>query len=411
MNLELTCSPPRQRSPIARWSSLEISTTRAKRKLCHAHTKTLDHCYTTIKQAYHATPRAPLGNSDHAMILLTPTYKQKLKAVRPITKTVKKWSKEASETLKGCMDCTDWGVFKEASSSLDEYAEVVTSYVSFCEDMCIPSKTVRVYGNDKPWFSKSVKAKLDAKNRAFESGDEDLYKLAKSDVKKEIRKAKAVYRDKIQDQFASNKPREVWQGLQQVTQYKKKPAASDDHDPTLPDKLNSFYCRFDEKNPNPGYRPSLPDDPLLLIPPFTVQEAEVKKLFKQQNVRKASGPDGVSTAALKCCSDQLAPVFTDSFNESLEKHSVPRCFKSSVIVPVPKKPRVAQLNDYRPVALTSVAMKVFERIVLSYLKACTGASRDPLPFAYRANRSFEDAVALARPVPHPASSGEVTFIR
>ncbi|XP_070182229.1 uncharacterized protein, partial [Littorina saxatilis] len=260
--------------------------------------------------------------------------------------------------------------------------------------MCIPSKTVRVYGNDKPWFSKSVKAKLDAKNRAFESGDEDLYKLAKSDVKKEIRKAKAVYRDKIQDQFASNKPREVWQGLQQVTQYKKKSAASDDHDPTLPDKLNSFYCRFDEKNPNPGYRPSLPDDPSLLIPPFTVQEAEVKKLFKQQNVRKASGPDGVSTAALKCCSDQLAPVFTDIFNESLEKHSVPRCFKSSVIVPVPKKPRVAQLNDYRPVALTSVAMKVFERIVLSYLKACTGASRDPLQFAYRANRSVEDAVAL-----------------
>ncbi|XP_070199067.1 uncharacterized protein [Littorina saxatilis] len=82
------------------------------------------------------------------------------------------------------------------------------------------------------------------------------------------------------------------------------------------------------------------------------------------------------------------------FNESLEKHSVPRCFKSSVIVPVPKKPRVAQLNDYRPVALTSVAMKVFERIVLSYLKACTGASRDPLQFAYRANRSVEDAVAL-----------------
>ncbi|XP_070180551.1 uncharacterized protein [Littorina saxatilis] len=70
------------------------------------------------------------------------------------------------------------------------------------------------------------------------------------------------------------------------------------------------------------------------------------------------------------------------------------CLKSSVIVPVPKKPRVAQLNDYRPVALTSVAMKVFERIVLSYLKACTGASRDPLQFAYRANRSVEDAVAL-----------------
>ena len=349
------------------------------------------------------------------MVLLTPTYIQKLKAVRPITKTVKRWSLEATETLQGCMDCTDWGVFKEASFSLDEYADVVTSYVSFCEDMCIPSKTVRAYGNDKPWFSKLVKAKLDAKNRAFKSGDKDQYKLAKADVKKEIRRAKAVFRAKIEDQFASNKPRDVWQGLQQITQYKVRAAATDGHDSTLPDQLNSFYCRFDEKNPNPGYRPPLPVDPSLLTPPITVQESEVRKLFKEQNVRKASGPDGVSTAALKCCSDQLAPVFTDIFNESLEKRSVPRCFKSSVIVPVPKKSRVTQLNDYRPVALTSVAMKVFERIVLNYLKACTGALCDPFQFAYQANRSVEDAVALGlfhilRHLEKPRAYARVLFL-
>ena len=55
---------------------------------------------------------------------------------------------------------------------------------------------------------------------------------------------------------------------------------------------------------------------------------------------------------------------------------------------------MSQLNDYRPVALTSVVMKVFERLVLTYLKACTGHLRDPLQFAYSANRSVEDAVAL-----------------
>lgn len=253
---------------------------------------------------------------------------------------------------------------------------------------------LRIYGNDKPWFSKTVKAKLDATNRAFESGDKDQYRLAKSDLGNEIRRAKSVYRDKIEEQFASNNSRDVWQGLQKVTQYKQKAGVADNHDPTLPDKLNSFYCRFEEKNPNPGYRPTLPDDPSLLTPPFTIQEEDVRKLFKKQNVRKASGPDGVSTSALRSCADQLAPVFTDIFNDSLEQHSVPKCFKSSVIVPVPKKPRVTQMNDFRPVALTSVAMKVFERIVLRYLKACTSLVRDPLQFAYQANRSVEDAVAL-----------------
>ena len=64
-------------------------------------------------------------------------------------------------------------------------------------------------------------------------------------------------------------------------------------------------------------------------------------------------------------------------------------------MPVPKKPSIASLNDYRPVALTSVVMKVFERLVLRSLKAATDHQLDPHQFAYRANRSVDDAVALA----------------
>ena len=213
-------------------------------------------------------------------------------------------------------------------------------------------------------------------------------------MRREIRKAKATYKEKIEDQFASSNARDVWQGLQNITQYKQRAGTSDDLDPTLPDRLNEFYCRFDDKNPDLGHRPPLPDDPSLLTPPFVIQEAEVRNLFKRQNTRKASGPDNVSTSALRSCADQLAPVFTDIFNSSLQQHVVPHCFKSSIIVPVPKKAKVSQLNDFRPVALTSVVMKVFERLVLRYLMVCTGHLRDPLQFAYQANRSVEDAVAL-----------------
>ncbi len=45
-------------------------------------------------------------------------------------------------------------------------------------------------------------------------------------------------------------------------------------------------------------------------------------------------------------------------------------------------------------ALTSVAMKSFERLVLAYLKDITGPLLDPLQFAYRANRSVDDAVNM-----------------
>lgn len=103
----------------------------------------------------------------------------------------------------------------------------------------------------------------------------------------------------------------------------------------------------------------------------------------------------VSPASLRHCASELTTVFTDIFNQSLELCRVPACFKSAVIIPVPKKPQITCLNDYRPVALTSVVMKVFERLVLSYLKASTEHLMDPLQFAYRSNRSVDDAINIA----------------
>ena len=48
--------------------------------------KTLDHLYSTHRDAYKALPRPPFGKSDHNSILLIPAYKQKLKQEVPVTR-------------------------------------------------------------------------------------------------------------------------------------------------------------------------------------------------------------------------------------------------------------------------------------------------------------------------------------
>ncbi len=120
----------------------------------------------------------------------------------------------------------------------------------------------------------------------------------------------------------------------------------------------------------------------------------MRQVFRKQKRKKAPGPDGVTPACLKSCADQLAPIFTKIFNRSLELCEVPSCFKRSTIIPIPKKSKITGLNDYRPVALTSVVMKSFENLVLAHLKDITGPLLDPLQFAYRANRSVDDAVNM-----------------
>ena len=72
----------------------------------------------------------------------------------------------------------------------------------------------------------------------------------------------------------------------------------------------------------------------------------------------------------------------------------PNASKKSTIIPVPKKCSVSCLNDYRPVALTSVVVKTFERLDLHFLKSIIDPMLDRFQFAYRENRYVDDAVSL-----------------
>ena len=100
---------------------------------------------------------------------------------------------------------------------------------------------------------------------------------------------------------------------------------------------------------------------------ITVSAADVSKTYKQINIHKAAGPDGLPGCVLRARADQLASVFTDIFKLSLSESVIPTCLKQTTIVPVPKNTKVSCLNDYRPVALTSVAMKCFERLVMAHI--------------------------------------------
>ncbi|KAK3573365.1 hypothetical protein QTP86_024123 [Hemibagrus guttatus] len=240
-----------------------------------------------------------------------------------------------------------------------------------------------------------------AKEDAFWNGDRVLYNQARNALNKEIRVAKRSYAKKLENQFSSNDPASVWKGLKDITNYKT-PSPSIEANQQLAEDLNEFYCRFETAGLTP-HAPSEnlstqpltpPATPLSSLPALQISEVDVRQIFLKQKRRKAPGPEGFTPACLKTCADQLAFIFSQIFNRSLELCEVPACFKHSTIIPIPKKPKITGLNDHRPVGLTSVVMKLFERLVLAYLKNITGPLLDPLQFAYQANRSVDDAVNM-----------------
>ncbi|XP_068439610.1 unconventional myosin-XVB [Clinocottus analis] len=96
--------------------------------------------------------------------------------------------------------------------------------------------------------------------------------------------------------------------------------------------------------------------------------SEVRRQLRKLLQRKAEGPDGINPRVLKTCATQLSGVLQHLFNLSLKQEEVPVLWKTSCLVPVPKKSMPSGLKDYRPVALTSHVMKVLERLVLAHLR-------------------------------------------
>ena len=97
--------------------------------------------------------------------------------------------------------------------------------------------------------------------------------------------------------------------------------------------------------------------------------------------KQSVGPDGVCFKLLKVCAPQLCQVSSTLFTWSLKDGIVPVVWKTSTICPIPKNNSPSDLSDNRPIAITSVVMKCFEKIVLRHLLDHTRGMQDPFQFA------------------------------
>lgn len=183
--------------------------------------RTLDKCYSNIKGAYTAVSKPHFGKCDHLAILLQPIYIKRLKVDSDSVRTVNMWTDSALEELRGCLEATDMNIFREASDNIHEYTDTVSSYIEWCTSICIPSRTIRVLPNQKPWFNADVRIKIKNRSIAFKTGDIMEYKYARYELQKSIRAAKRAYAQRLENCYRENNSRRMWQGIQSVTNYRK----------------------------------------------------------------------------------------------------------------------------------------------------------------------------------------------
>ncbi|XP_064857742.1 uncharacterized protein LOC135560204 [Oncorhynchus nerka] len=195
----------------------------------------------------------------------------------------------------------------------------------------VPTVTIKTYPNQKPWIDGGIRAKLKVRPTAFNhdmvTGIMAKYKQYSYSLRKASKRN--VSTERLESQFNGSDTRRMWQGLETITEYKKKTSHITDN-VLLPDKLNTFFARFEDSATDVARYQGL----------WALLHCSRRKTFKRVNPHKAAGPDVIPSRVLGVCADQLAGVFTDIFNRSLSQSAVPTCFKMATIVPVPKEAKM-----------------------------------------------------------------------
>ena len=65
----------------------------------------------------------------------------------------------------------------------------------------------------------------------------------------------------------------------------------------------------------------------------------------------------------KCFATEVAPIVAKIFNLSLKTSRVPQIWKSANLLPLPKESPLNSCNQLRPISLTDIIMRLFERCV------------------------------------------------
>ena len=117
----------------------------------------------------------------------------------------------------------------------------------------------------------------------------------------------------------------------------------------LVDDAQEFFANSD------GAGPSIQD--------IDFSESDIETACSELSNSSAAGADGVPASLLKTCRKELRKPLFILWKSSLKQGAIPHDLLLVLVCPVHKGGSRATPKNYRPVALTSHIMKVFERVV------------------------------------------------
>ena len=287
----------------------------------------------------------------------------------------------------------DWeGLFK--NKSVHECWNILKDKV---EDVCkrnIPVVTYDPGKRMKPiWMNPSCIEKVKEKCKAWQKfmarnlqRDRFLYNRARNQARWACRKAVSTFEKEVA-QSAKNNPKRFWKYVKSKMKCNETIAELDTQhgkaitDQDKADELSRFFQTVFTSE-NLINVPQLDDKPVTSpLEDVNFKRKEITELLQELNVNKSVGPDMMHPQVLMEGAVQLTIPLYIIFRKSLDVGELPQDWKEANVTAIFKnKGSKHSATNYRPVSLTSIVCKIFEKIlrkrIIEHLQSNNLISRD-----------------------------------
>ena len=201
-------------------------------------------------------------------------------------------------------------------STLDSACTVTTDYINVCVESIIPTKTVRVYLNNKTYVTKDIKQIINELKLAYKQKDTQELRRKDKELRGKIRKAKDTHKKHLEELFQANDSRKMWSAMKNMAgmpSKQHKPFITTDELASAVE-LNSFFIWFEVSSTEERCTDILKS---VIVHPDRVHISvvQVAQAFRHLNSQKSTGPDtdNITASLLKTNSEELAHVWQPIF--------------------------------------------------------------------------------------------------
>lgn len=268
------------------------------------------------------------------------------------------------------VEAIDWNLIY-TYDDVNDQIEFIQSNIINLYNLHVPLKTKLKRNIQEPWFDARIKELISRRDNAFKNYKRfktsylyNIFRLARRDVVKHIRQAKASYFNQKFSSALDNKAK--WREIRKIGigQGNSGNICSD----VNVDVLNDKFVNIDIPQSTSNIYDNLCYVPIENSFSFrAVNECEVVESFLSIK-SNAIGADNLDPTFVKSLLPKLLPYLTHFFNTIITKSIFPKVWKTAKILPIPKSS-----DDFRPIAILPFLSKVMEKILyrqmLNYLSS------------------------------------------